>query len=142
MAFLNNAQVVFCNVTKEDSFSGKFQLVVELSEDAAADAEEAGIKVKTKEYEGKTQHLATFKSQYPPAVVDSMAKAYDLKNQEIPRGSIVNVKYTLRDWTSPCKTKRGTATDLSALQLVDLKEASAGGFEDISEFSKTEAKPY
>ena len=137
MSMLNNAKVVFSNVTKEDSFSQKFQIVVELTEDAAADAEQGGVQVKTKEYEGKTQYLATFKSKYPPAIVDSMAKAYDLKNQEIPRGSIVNVKHTFRDWVSPCKTKKGIGQDLSALQLVDLKESGSAGFEDVSGFAAT-----
>lgn len=142
MPFLNKAQVVFCNVTKEDSFSQKFQIVVQVSEDQAADAEEAGIQIKTKEYDGKTQYQATFKSKFPPAIVDSMTKPYDLQNQEIPRGSIVNVKCSFRNWTSPCKTKSGVGQDLSAIQLVELKEAGSSGFEDVSNFSQDDNADY
>ena len=132
MPFLNNSRVLFCNILKEDSFTQKFQIVVELTEDDAADAEAAGLTVKTKEYDSKPQFQVTFKSKYPAPVVDSMTKPYDLRGQEIGRGSIVNVKYSFRDWTSPCKTETGTASDLSAVQLVTLKEAGAGGFEEVA----------
>ena len=135
MPFLNDAQVVFCNITKEDSFSGKYQIVVQMTEDQAADAEEQGIAVKTKEYDGKTQHQATFKSKYPPAIVDGATKPYALNGQELPRGSEVNIKCSFRDWVSPCKTKKGTGQDLSAVQVVTMAEAGAGGFEDVSGFS-------
>ena len=140
--FLNKAEVVFCNVTKEDSFSGKYQIVVQISEDQAADAEEAGIQVKTKEYDGKTQHQATFKSKFPPAIVDGATKPYNLDGQEITRGSLVNIKGSFRNWTSPCKTKQGVGQDLSAVQIVELKEAGAGGFEDVSGFTADDASDY
>lgn len=135
MPFLNRSVVVFSNVTAIDTFSQKYQLVVQMSEDQAADAEEAGIQIKTKEYEGKTQYQATFKSKFPPAIVDGATKAYNLDGQEIPRGSLVNVKHTFRNWTSPCKTKSGVGQDLSAVQIITMAEAGAGGFEDVSGFS-------
>jgi hypothetical protein len=134
MSFLNKVQVVFCNVIKIDSFTQKFQVVVQMSEDQAADAEEAGLIIKTKEYDGKTQYQATFKTKFIPAIIDGATKPYKLDN-EIPRGSTINIKYSFRDWISPCGTKKGTGQDLSAIQLVDMKEASAAGFEDISGFS-------
>ena len=132
MPFLNDAKVLFCNILKEDSFTNKYQIVVELTEDQSADAEAAGLTVKNKEYDSKPQFQVTFKSKYPCAVVDTMTKPYDLRGQEIGRGSTVNVKYSFRSWTSPCKTKTGTASDLSAIQLVSLKEAGAGGFEELT----------
>ena len=141
MAFLNKVQVVFSNVLKEDDFSQKYQVVVQMTEDQAADAEEAGITIKTKEYDGKTQYQAVFKSKYIPAIIDGATKPYKL-DSEIPRGSIVNVKCSFRNWTSPCKTKTGTGQDLSAIQLVELKDAGSAGFEDISAFSQDDNDEY
>tara|TARA_R110000851_G_scaffold167685_1_gene313402 strand:- start:1200 stop:1649 length:450 start_codon:yes stop_codon:yes gene_type:complete len=135
MPFLNKCKVVFCNVTTQDSFSQKYQIVVQMSEDQAADAEEAGIQVKTKEYDNKTQYQATFKSKFAPAIVDGATKPYNLDGQEIPRGSLVNIKCSFRDWVSPCGTKKGTGQDLSAVQVCEMAEAGSSGFEDVSGFS-------
>lgn len=145
MAVLKNVSVLFSNVVHEDTFSQKFQIVVSLTEAQAADAEEAGIKVKTKEYDGKTQYQATFKSKFRPRIVGAVAsKDYDLEGSEIGRGSQISVQYKFRDWTSPAK-KAGTSCDLIAVQVLNMKPVGAMEFEDAgdgadaSEFDEDQA---
>lgn len=134
MAVLKNVAVLFSNVVNVDDFSQKYQVVVSLTEEQAADAEEAGIKVKTKEYEGKTQYQGVFKSKFRPRIVGNVAsKDFDLEGAEIGRGSIISVQYKLRDWVSPSKQK-GTSSDLVAIQILDLKTQGAMEFEDADEF--------
>lgn len=134
MAVLKNTKVLFSNVLNVDDFSQKYQIVVSLTEDQAADAEAAGIKVKTKEYDGKTQHQATFKSKFRPRVVGPVAsKDYDLEGSEIGRGSEISVQYKLREWTSPTK-QTGISSDLVAVQVLDLVSQGAMEFEDADEF--------
>lgn len=134
MAVLKNVSVLFSNVLHVDDFSQKYQIVVQLTEDQAADAEEAGIKVKTKEYDGKTQYQATFKSKFRPRVVGQVAsKDFDLEGSEIGRGSTISVQYKFREWKSPTK-QTGTSADLVAIQILDLKAQGAMEFEDADEF--------
>jgi len=142
MAVLKNAKVLFSNVVNVDDFSSKYQIVVSLTEEQAADAEDAGIKVKTKEYDGATQYQATFKSKFRPRVVGPVAsKDYDLEGSEIGRGSEVSVQYKLREWTSPTK-QTGISSDLVAVQILDLKSQGAMEFEDADEFGAEEASEY
>lgn len=142
MAVLKNVPVLFSNVLNVDDFSQKFQLVVSLTEDQAADAEAAGIKVKTKEYEGATQYQATFKSKFRPRVVGPVSsKDYDLEGAEIGRGSEVSVQYKLREWTSPSKEK-GISSDLVAVQVLDLKAQGAMEFDDVDEFGMQDSGAY
>lgn len=142
MAVLKNVSVLFSNVLHVDDFSQRYQIVVQLTEEQAADAEAAGIKVKTKEYEGKTQHQATFKSKFRPRVVGQVAsKDYDLEGSEIGRGSTVSVQYKLREWVSPAKQK-GISSDLVAVQIIDLKSQGAMEFEDADEFGAEEESDY
>ena len=134
MAVIKNTQVLFSNVTNVDDFSGKYQIVVSLTEEQAADAEAAGLKVKTKEYDGKTQYQVTFKSKFRPRIVGQVAsKDFDLEGAEIGRGSTVSVQYKFREWTAPGK-KTGTSSDLVAVQILDLKSQGAMEFEDADEF--------
>jgi len=135
MAVLKNVSVLFSNVVNEDDFSGKYQIVVSLTEDQAADAEAANLKVKTKEYDGKTQYQATFKSKYRPRVVGNIASQdFDLQGAEIGRGSVIAVQYKFRDWVSPSKTE-GTSSDLIAVQIISLKAQGLMEFEDAGEFA-------
>ena len=130
MAVLKNVTVLFSNVLNVDDFSQKYQLVVSLTEEQAADAEAAGIKVKTKEYDGKTQHQAVFKSKFRPRIVGAVAtKDYDLEGSEIGRGSTVSVQYKHREWSAP-GNKKGTSCDLIAVQLLRLTPQGAMEFED------------
>lgn len=131
MPVLKNTTVLFSNVVNVDDFSQKYQIVVSLTEDQAADAEAAGIKVKTKEYDGKTQYQAVFKSKFRPRVVGrDSSKDYELHGSEIGRGSEVSVQYKLREWTAPGK-KAGTSSDLVAVQILDLKAQGAMEFDDV-----------
>ena len=78
MALLKNVKVLFSNVVNIDDFSGKYQTVVNLTEEQAADAEEAGVVVKTGDYQGAPQFKATFKTKYKPRVVGANPqKDYD-----------------------------------------------------------------
>lgn len=134
MAVLKNVAVLFSNVVNVDDFSQKYQMVVSLSEEQAADAEEAGIKVKTKEYDGKTQYQAVFKSKFRPRIVGAVPSVdYDLQGSEVGRGSIVSVQYKFRDWISPSK-QAGTSADLIAVQLLNLKAQGAMEFDEVDEF--------
>lgn len=134
MAVLKNAKVLFSNVINKDDFSQKYQIVVQLSEEQAADAEAAGLKVRTKEHEGKPQLQAVFKTKFKPRIVGQIAsKDFDLEGAEIGRGSEVNIQYKFREWTNPSK-QSGTSQDLVAVQIVDLKAVNGNEFEDEGGF--------
>lgn len=136
MAVLKNVPVLFSNVVNVDDFSQKYQIVVSLTEEQAADAEDEGIKVKTKEYDGKTQYQAAFKTKFRPRVVDATNKDYDLQGSEVGRGSTISVQYKFREWKAP-GGKTGTSADLVAIQLIDLKSAGSVEFEEVdSEFGE------
>lgn len=132
MPLLNNVKVLFSNVLNIDDFSKKYQLVVDMTEEQAADAEAAGVRIRNKEYEGKAQFQATFKTQFRPPVVDPAKNPQDLGGAEIGRGSLVNIQYSFRDWVSPDKTKKGTATDLAGVQVLKLQAGAGGEFEEVA----------
>jgi hypothetical protein len=138
MALLNQVEVLFSNVLSVDDFSDKYQIVVKLTEEQAADAEEAGLNVKTKEYNGATQFVATFKTKFKPRIVGNVAnKDLDLEGSEIGRGSKVNVQYKFRDWVAP-GGKTGTGQDLIATQVLSLSAPNDMEFEDANEFGGDE----
>jgi hypothetical protein len=142
MAVLKNVSVLFSNVLNEDDFSNKYQIVVSLTEDQAADAEAANLKVKTKEFDGKTQYQVTFKSKYRPRIVGNVASQdFDLQGSEIGRGSVISVQYKFRDWVSPSKTS-GTSSDLIAVQVISLKAQGNMEFEDEDGFGGDDSAPY
>jgi hypothetical protein len=142
MPVLKNVQVLFSNVVNVDDFSAKYQMVASLTEDQAADAEEAGLKVKTKEYEGKTQYQATFKSKFRPRIVGPVSsKDYDLEGAEVGRGSKVSIQYKFREWVSPSK-ESGVSSDLVAVQILDLKSQGSMEFEDEDSFGDAVAENY
>lgn len=142
MAVLKDVSVLFSNVLHVDDFSQKYQIVVKLTEEQAADAEAAGIKVKTKEFDGETQYQATFKSKFRPRIVGNVAsKDFDLEGSEIGRGSTISVQYKFRNWTSPTK-QSGTSADLVAVQILELKAQGAMEFEDVDEFGNDDDSEY
>lgn len=142
MAVLSKVKVLFSNVLHEDDFSSKYQLVVELSEEQAADAEELGLTVKTGEYNGKPQFKATFKTKFKPRIVGAVAnKDLDLEGSEIGRGSLVNVQYKFREWKAP-GGKTGTGQDLIAAQVLELNAPNAMEFEDTDEFGGADGENY
>lgn len=139
MAVLKNVSVLFSNVVNVDDFNQKFQVVVSMTEEQAADAEAAGIKVKTKEYDGKTQYQATFKSKFRPRIVGPIAsKDYDLEGAEMGRGSYVSIQYKFREWKSPSK-QTGTSSDLVAVQVLDLKPQGSMEFDDADTFGRDDS---
>ncbi len=130
MALLKNVKVLFSNVTNKDDFSDKYQIVVQMTEDQAADAEEAGVTVKTKEYQGDTQFQATFKTKFKPRVVGAVAnRDYDLEGSEVGRGSEISVQYKFREWKGPAGNT-GIGQDLVAIQILNMEAANAMEFED------------
>lgn len=145
MAVLKEVKVLFSNVVNVDDFSAKYQVVVSLTEDQAADAEAAGLKVKTKEYDGKTQYQVTFKSKFRPRIVGANpSKDYDLEGAELGRGSQVSIQYKFREWSAPGK-KAGTSHDLVAVQVLALTPQGAMEFDaagDSSDDSEFEAGDY
>lgn len=142
MAVLKKVSVLFSNVLNIDDFSQKYQIVVGLTEEQAADAEAAGIKVKTKEYDGKTQYQATFKSKFRPRIVGTVpSEDYPLEG-ELGRGSTVSVQYKLRNWKSPTK-QEGISADLNAVQVLRLESKGSMEFEDeLDEFGADEDIDY
>jgi hypothetical protein len=142
MALLNQVEVLFSNVLSEDDFSDKYQVVVKLTEEQAADAEDAGLTVKTKEYNGATQFQATFKTKFKPRIVGNVAnKDLDLEGSEIGRGSKVNVQYKFREWKAP-GGKTGTGQDLIACQVLELNAPNQMEFEDANEFGGGDGEKY
>jgi hypothetical protein len=133
MAVLKQVKVLFSNVVNVDDFSQKFQIVVSLTEAQAADAESAGLKVKTKEYDGKTQYQVTFKSKFRPRIVKADGKTdLDLAGSEIGRGSLVSVQFKMREWITPAK-KQGVSSDLIAVQVLTMTPQGAMEFESAGE---------
>ena len=142
MSVLNKVEILFSNVLAVDSFSDKFQIVVKLTEAEAADAEDAGLNVKTKEYQGSTQFQCTFKTKFKPRIVGAVAnKDLDLESSEIGRGSTVNVQYKLRDWKGP-SGNTGTSPDLIAVQVLSLSAPNEMEFGDAEEFGSEENADY
>ena len=142
MALLNKCAVLFSNVISEDDFSSKYQIVVKLTEEQSADAEDAGLTVKTKEYQGATQFQATFKTKFKPRIVGNVAnKDLDLEGAELGRGSKVNVQYKFRDWTAP-GGKTGRGQDLIAVQVLSLSAPNEMEFGDAEEFGGEENADY
>ena len=142
MALLNQVEVLFSNVLSVDDFSDKYQVVVKLTEEQSADAEDAGLTVKTKEYQGATQFQATFKTKFKPRIVGNVAnKDLDLEGAELGRGSKVNVQYKFRDWTAP-GGKTGRGQDLIAVQVLSLSAPNEMEFGDAEEFGGEENADY
>ncbi len=142
MALLSKVEVLFSNVLAEDDFSSKYQIVVKLTEEQAADAEDAGLNVKTKEYNGATQFQATFKTKFKPRIVGNIAtKDLDLEGSEIGRGSRVNVQYKFRDWKGP-SGNTGKGQDLIACQVLELNSPNQMEFADADEFGGADQDDY
>jgi hypothetical protein len=134
---LNRVTSVFSNVSTRDSFNDKYSLVVQLTEEQAADAEDAGLAVKTKEYQGNTQYQVSFRSKFKPEIRSPSGKdIIDLDGREIDRGAMVSVQYNFRDWTGPTGNT-GTSQDLDKIQLISDTSSSAAGFEDQSGFEES-----
>ena len=131
MAVLKDVKVLFSNVTNVDDFCGKYQTVVQLTEEQAADAEQAGLKLKTKEYDGETQYQATFRTKFKPRILGADGQTdLDLNGGEMGRGSLVSIQYSFRDWAH--NGKSGTSQDLNMVQVKDMKAANSSQFEDES----------
>ena len=135
MATLKNVKVLFSNVVNVDDYSNKYQIVVAMSEEQAADAEAAGLIVKTKEYDGKTQYQAAFKSKFKPRVVGADGQTDLVLTGEVGRHSVVGVQYKFRDWVDK-KGQAGVAQDLQILQVKTLEAGNASEFEDESDFAE------
>lgn len=133
MSVLRNVSSLFCNISTKDDFSGKYQIVVNLTEEQATDAEAAGLKIKTKEYEGKSQFQITFKSKFRPRLLGPDGKTeVDLDGSELSRGSEVNVQYKFRDYKD-LQGKAGVAADLQMLQVMNFTAEGGSEFDDLSE---------
>ena len=132
MPVLRNTKVLFSNVSAMDTMKNKFSITVSLTEDQAADAESAGIRVKTKEYDGKTQFQAQFATKFPVRVVDVSKQPIALNGSEIGRGSDINVQYKFRNYKTPTG-QSGQAQDLTAVQVLNFMEPSDTEFDDESD---------
>lgn len=134
MALLKNVSSVFCHISSLDSYSGKYQIVVSMTEEQAADAEEAGLNVKVKEFDGQTQFQATFKTKFK--VLDKIkgrdgVTIVDLEGAELPRGAKVNVQYGFRNWENSQNKTKGVSQDLLGIQVLELGSIQKNEFEDM-----------
>jgi len=141
MAVLKDCKVLFSNVVNIDDFSQKYQVVVSMTENQAADAEAAGLNVKTKEYDGKTQYQAGFKTKFKPRVVGADGNTDLPLTGELGRGSVVSIQYKFRDWTNPSK-QTGRSQDLQMLQVKNLESGGASEFDDESDFGQDSSSEY
>lgn len=106
--------IAFSNVTKLDTYMGqptKYNVTITLDEGAAQELRDKGVKVK--EYEGNGQRK--FASGYQVNVVDAEGGPY---TNEIPRGSLVRVKYKLGN-EHPV---HGVGTYLEAVKVLEEAE--------------------
>ena len=138
MPLLNNGKVIFCDISNKDSFSDKYQIVVGITEEQAADAEDAGLSVKTKEFDGKMQWQVGFKTKFK-ILHNIRAKdgqtIVDLEGGELARGSVVNVAYSMRNWVNPQTKAGGVSQDLTGVQILEQATGGMNEFGDASEFS-------
>jgi hypothetical protein len=107
--------VAFSSVTKHDSYmgqsTGKYTITVTLPTEGAEKLSSAGVKVK--EYEGTPQRK--FSSGFAVKVVDAENSPFD---QEIPRGSLVRIKYKLGN-EHPV---HGVSTYLEAVRVLEVAD--------------------
>jgi hypothetical protein len=130
---LRNASIVFCNLVNIDTFNNKYGVTVEIDEEQAADAEADGLNVKIKEYEGTSQYQVQFKTKFSPEIKQADGKTpFDMRGEELGRGTKVNVQYSFRPWTSPDKKSSGIASDLNKIQVIALNGGGASEFGDES----------
>jgi len=134
MPVLSNAKVIFCNVSSPDDYSQKYQLVVGITEEQAADAEEAGINVKTKEFDGKTQFQVAFKTKFKILHnirgIDGVT-VLDLEGGELARGSLINVQFEFKPWEMQGKT--GISQHLTGIQVLVAETGGKNEFGDATQ---------
>lgn len=131
MSTLNNAKVIFSNLNTVDDLSKKYQIVVGITEEESADAEEAGLKVKVKEFDGKVQFQVTFKTKFKVLHnirgIDGKT-VLDLDGGELARGSLINVQYALKEYDVNGST--GMSQHLTGVQVL---KAEAGGTNEFGD---------
>lgn len=133
MSILQNASVIFCHLNKVDDYSQKYQLVVGITEEQSADAEEAGLKVKVKEFDGKTQFQVTLKTKFK--ILHNIrgidgTTVLDLDGAELARGSLVNVQYDLRPYEM--NGTSGMSQHLTGIQVLKAVDGGKNEFGDVS----------
>lgn len=129
--------ILFSNLTDFPMFQGKktdkYELTLLLDEEQATDAENDGLIVKEKEYQGNKQVTAKFKTKFrlkPKAFVDRFKKPFvdeESNIREVPRGSDVFVFYTQRSITMPSGVV--VTNDLQGIQVIE--EQTGITFEDF-----------
>jgi hypothetical protein len=119
--------VLFSNVVNQPVFNGqatgKYELIITLDPEQAADAETNGLTLTKSEYNGEEQVKAKLKTKFPlkgQAFVDRYKNAFvDGEGQcrEIPRGSKVAVAYSTKPYTMLGKS--GVSNYLHGIQVID-----------------------
>lgn len=130
--------VLFSYLTSSPVFNGKptgkHELTLILDEEQAVDAENAGLGIKRREYNGSEQVTVKLTSQFKLSA-DSVRDRYknpyigeDGQIKEIPKGSTVCVHYTTKEYNIGGKV---IANYLSGVQVIE--ENSALEFDDYEE---------
>lgn len=115
--------VAFQSLDKTDVFNGvdtgKYNVTVKLTDEAAEQLSEQGVKLR--EYEGVPQRK--FATKHPPMVVDSEGRPF---KGLVTFGSKVRLKYTL----GKPHPVHGVSPYLSAVKVLELAEGASGGFNE------------
>lgn len=116
--------VAFSNVTKHDEYmgqsTGRFTMTITMPQDSAETLQGKGVKIKTYQpEEGDALLQRKFASKYPVRVVSADGEVF---SGEIPRGSLVRIKYKLGQ-EHPV---HGVATYMEAIKVLEVAE----GFDD------------
>ncbi len=148
--------VIFSNLTKQDDFSNKFGMTIQIAPEVAIDLENlepTPVPVNSKEYQGESQQQVKFKTKYKlkrsamvqrdksplwPEVTsedDEGNSVTTIMESEVNRGAEVLLVARSRSWEFG--GKKGIAWDLIGIQVIEEVESDLG-FEDYPEESTEE----
>ena len=115
-----NGEAVFVNLDKTEEYmgqdTGKYSIVVRVSDDDAAELEAAGIKLR--DYEGTKQRK--FTTKYKIKVVDKDGET--MSPADVTWGSKVRVKYAI----GTQHPVHGAIPYINALKVLELAEPDSG----------------
>jgi len=149
MSVLKEVRCRWASVIEPNTkFEPTWEIEAELNDQQAAVFADAGVRLKEddgiklirfkKRVSGKKKDGGTYHNE-PPKVVDAAKQPFD---KLIGNGSLVNIAYSLRDWSMMGNS--GVKADLNAVQVLELVEYAGGGgtdeFEDMGSTSVIESE--
>lgn len=116
MSLIKRAKVIFSNVKTVDSFSGVYQVVIELSKRQAEDLYQEGVNISNKKTESGYVDTVKIKSKFQPRVVGLDGQTDISLKGELGPGSLVSIQYATQ------KGKDGASAKLLAVQVLKAEE--------------------